>query len=89
MRKKRISGRQSRDSKTYVEPFCSPLSRLLILSIQDDIDPADAGEDGEPCSGPCTGDFGAGLVDADVGTSVGLGASTSDMPTSKLVDSGL
>lgn len=55
---------------------------MPTLSIQDDIGPVGTGPCVDPVIGVATGpDKG--------GTNVGLGASTSDMPTSKLDDLGL
>lgn len=73
---------------TYVWPFCSPLSFLPILSIHDDTGPAFMGT--VVHVDPSTGDLDASLPDTGSalakrgGTDVGLGASMSDMPTSKL-----
>jgi hypothetical protein len=57
-----------------------------MLSIQDDMGPVAMGTG--PCVDPIAG-AGVGAALEWNGTSVGLGASTSDMPTSKLEDRGL
>ena len=55
------------------------------MSSQDDIGPAVMGIG--PCVDSINGDLGVAFGRS--GTSVGLGASTNDMPTSKLDDLGL